>query len=377
MTQPDRPYAPPAPPPAGGQPVAYGPSAYGPPGHGPVGSNGGFPPGYPIPAWVRVRPDPMPAGPVEYQHLVRGGRYKWWRPLLTLLLCAGFDLVVQVIAGFGVGAVSVAAGADVRQVVRQLSDTSTMGPLTFSVVIIGLVGLIPSAMFASWIVNGVRPRYLASVAGGFRWRWLGRCLLITVPVFLIYLGLQFVTGWSNGPRPAHWGILLIMVIVGIPFQSAGEEYAFRGLVLQNVGAWFKNPRIGLVAAMIPSMILFALAHGSHDPWVFSDLAIFALSSCVAAWRTGGLEASIALHASNNVLLMIATLLFGGWNAAFVSSNTVGSPIEPLSTLVVNGVCVALILWQARRVRLQRRYQPQQQLSPAPGQPLAGPGYAGS
>jgi membrane protease YdiL (CAAX protease family) len=194
--------------------------------------------------------------------------------------------------------------------------------------------------------------------------------MITVPVFVIYLGLQLVTGWGSSGRPQDWGILLIMVIIGIPFQSAGEEYAFRGLILQNVGAWFKNPRIGLIIAIIPSMIFFALAHGSHDPWVFSDLAIFALSSCIAAWRTGGLEASIALHATNNVLLMIATLLFGGWNDAFVSSATVGSPIEPLSTLVVNGVCVALILWQARRVRLQRLYHPRPQMvsRPTPANP---------
>ena len=330
---------------------------------------GGFGPGYPVPAWARVK-DPMPTLPVEYQQLVRGGRYAWWRPLLTLLLCVAFDLVVQVVAGFAVGAIAVLTGTDVSEVVRKLSDTSSMGPLTFSVVIIGLVGLIPSAMFASWIVNGVRPRYLASVAGGFRWRWLLRCLMITVPVFVIYLGLQLVTGWGSSGRPQDWGILLIMVIIGIPFQSAGEEYAFRGLILQNVGAWFKNPRIGLIIAIIPSMIFFALAHGSHDPWVFSDLAIFALSSCIAAWRTGGLEASIALHATNNVLLMIATLLFGGWNDAFVSSATVGSPIEPLSTLVVNGVCVALILWQARRVRLQRLYHPRPQMvsRPTPANP---------
>lgn len=347
MTQTDRPYVP-------AQPVA---------------------PGYPVPAWAKVR-DPMPTEPVEYQQMLRGPRHAWWRPLLTVLLCVVFVLVVQVVAGFVVGAIAVATGTDVNQVMQRMSDTSSMVPLNFSVVIIGLVGLIPSAMFASWIVNGVRPRYLASVTGGFRWRWLLRCLMITVPIFLIYLGLQFVIGWGNSPRPGHWGILLIMVLIGIPFQSAGEEYAFRGLILQNVGSWFKNPIVGLVAAMIPSMVLFALAHGSHDPWVFSDLAIFALSSCVAAWRTGGLEASIALHATNNVLLMIATLLFGGWNAAFVSSATVGSPIEPLSTLVVNGICVALILWQAKRVRLQRRYQPKPQLAPA-WQPPAGSGYAGA
>lgn len=307
----------------------------------------------------------MPDHPVEYQHLVRGGRYAWWRPLLTLLLCVAFALAVQVITGIVVGGALVATGSDVQEVVRRLSTTNPMAPLTFAVVIISLVSLIPSAMFASWIVNGVRPRFLSSVVGGFRWRWLARCLMITVPIFVIFLGLQFATGWNYGPRPKQWVILLIMVIIAIPFQSAGEEYAFRGLVLQNVGAWFRNARVGLVVAMVPSVILFALAHGSFDPWVFADLAIFALSSCFVAWRTGGLEASIALHASNNVTLMIATLLFGGWDQAFVSSSTQGSPIAPLSTLVVNGICIALILWQARRVRLQRLYEPQQQTMPAP------------
>ncbi|MBO0811990.1 MAG: CPBP family intramembrane metalloprotease [Microlunatus sp.] len=302
----------------------------------------------------------MPVEPVEYQHLVRGPRYAWWRPLLTLLLCAAFWIAVQAITGIVVGVVLVSTGADVNEALRRLSTTSPMMPLTFGVVIISLIALVPSAMLASWIVNRVRPRFLSSVAGGFRWRWLARCLVITVPIFVIFLGVQFATGWQFGPRPKQWVILLIMVIIAIPFQSAGEEYAFRGLVLQNVGAWFRNPKVGLVVAMVPSMILFALAHGSFDPWVFADLAIFALSSCFVAWRTGGLEASIALHATNNVTLMIATLLFGGWDQAFVSSTTVGSPAAPLSTLIVNGVCIALILWQAKRVRLQRVYQPKPQ-----------------
>jgi membrane protease YdiL (CAAX protease family) len=323
-----------------------------------------------VPAWARLK-DPMPPDPVEYQHMVRGGRYAWWRPLLTMLLCAAFTVAVQVITGIVAGGLLVATGSDLQQVVRRLSTTSPMAPLTFAVVMISLVSLIPSAMFASWIVNGVRPRFLSSVAGGFRWRWLVRCLLITVPIFVIFLGLQFAIGWDHSPRPPQWGILLIMVIIAIPFQSAGEEFAFRGLVLQNVGAWFGNARVGLVVAMIPSVILFALAHGSFDPWVFADLAIFALSSCIVAWRTGGLEASIALHASNNVTLMIATLLFGGWDHVFVSSNTQGSPIAPLSTLFVNGISIAVILWQARRVRLQRVYQPLQRPVPvATGYPVA-------
>jgi membrane protease YdiL (CAAX protease family) len=313
----------------------------------------------------------MPTAPVEYQQMLRGARHRWWRPLLTGLLCASLAVAVQVITGFVVGGVLVATGTPLSEAVRRISTTSPMTPLTFAVVIISLISLIPSAMLANWVVNGVRPRYLSSVAGGFRWRWFARCLVITIPIFLIFVALQVVLGQETGPRPQHWVILLIMVIIGIPFQSAGEEYAFRGLVLQNVGSWFARPKIALIAAMIPSIVLFALAHGSFDPWVFADLAIFALASCFVAWRTGGLESSVALHATNNVTLMIATLLFGGWDQAFVSSTTVGSPIAPAATLVVNGICVALILWQAKRVRLQRLYQPPPPQPEAFGYPAAG------
>jgi membrane protease YdiL (CAAX protease family) len=208
-------------------------------------------------------------------------------------------------------------------------------------------------MLASWITNRIRPRYLSSVAGGFRWGWLLRCLMITVPLFVIYLVLQFLIGWDYQPKPRQWVALLIIVVIGIPFQSAGEEYAFRGLVLQNVGSWFANRKVALVVSIIPSVLLFALAHGSFDPWVFADLAIFAISSCILAWRTGGLEASVALHATNNVTLMIATILFGGWADAFISQGTKGDPLMPLATLVVNGLSVTLILWMA----LQRIYRP--------------------
>jgi hypothetical protein len=40
-------------------------------------------------------------------------------------------------------------------------------------------------------------------------------------------------------------------------------------------------------------------------------------------------------------------------------------------LVVNGICVALILWQAKRIRLQRLYQPPPPQPEAFGYPAAG------
>lgn len=314
----------------------------------------------------------MPSGPREYHQLNRGGRYAWWRPLLTLLLTFGFYLVANVVVSIAWMAVVFGLRKNPLRVLNNFTQGHSMGVLMFAYVEATLVILVPVGMLSSWLVNRIRPRYLTSVAGGFRWSWFRRCLMITVPVWVVYLGLQLWLDWDYGAKPAHWGVLLILVVVGIPFQSAGEEFAFRGLILQNVGAWIPNRKVALAVAAIPSMGLFALAHGSLHGWILIDLALFALSSIVLVWRTGGLEASIALHATNNVILMICTILFGGWSGAFVGSQTTGSAAMILFDLVVYGIPVALILWQAQKTKIQRVYRPI-----GPAQVAGAPGADGS
>lgn len=326
------------------------------------------PPMQPVQTAPVMRPiDPMPTEPREYHQLNRGPRYAWWRPLLTLLLTLGFYLGLTFFMGFGLGLLAVVTGQDVSRWLDSFTSGQAMDAWAFGFLEVSLIILIPIAMLSSWIVNRIRPRYMSSVAGGLRWRWLLRCLMITVPVWMIFLGLQLWLDWDYGPKPKQWGALLVMVIIGIPLQSAAEEYAFRGLILQNVSAWFKNRKVALVVAAIPSMGLFALAHGSFHPWMLGDLALFALTSIVLVWRTGGLEASIAFHATNNVILMILTILFGGWADAFVDSGSTGSAWLLLLDLALFGVPLALILWQAKRCRLQREYQPK-----TPQQPGSGP-----
>ena len=90
-----------------------------------------------------------------------------------------------------------------------------------------------------------------------------------------------------------------------------------------------------------------------------------MASGIAAWRTGGLEAGIAMHAVNNVLAFGVVLLFGGWEEAFVGTDTKGAPAVLILALLVHGGALALILWQARRIGLQTVYRP------APIQPLMG------
>ena len=96
------------------------------------------------------------------------------------------------------------------------------------------------------------------------------------------------------------------MLLTTPLQAAGEEYAFRGYLLQAIGALTRRAWIALVL----TSLLFAMAHGLQNFPLFFDRFMFGL---IAGWlviRTGGLEAGIALHVLNNLLAFGAGILFG-------------------------------------------------------------------
>jgi membrane protease YdiL (CAAX protease family) len=311
------------------------------------------------PMWAAPRPGPMPDVPREYQQLLRGPRHRWWRPLLALLLAALLAVVLLLLAFVPV--VLVAAAASVSEPLRwsalEVIKVDDLGPAGFLYVNLSLIALIPTAGLSIWIAHRVRPRYLASVRGHIRWRWLLRCVVVVVPVWAVYLGLSVLDEPAASARPAHWGLLLLMVVLLTPLQAAGEEYLFRGWVMQNVGSWFRSPIVGLVAGLVVSVTVFSAAHGSPDIWVLGSLGVFALTAGLATWRTGGLEAGIVIHAVNNVGVFFMVILLGQWKSAFVGADTTGVPSDVLIALLVHAVALALILWQAKKTGLQRLYQP--------------------
>ena len=337
----------------------------------------GYPPAYesqpafPPPRQVNALPDV----PRVYQQMLRGPLYRWWKPLLCLLvfvplafLMMGLAIVPVVIAGLVTGAPDL-----VTYTVRATTDIANLGPIGFLYINLSLIVLIPASGLSIWIVHGIRPRFLSSVAGGIRWKWLLRCVAVILPLWALYTTLGALAGPFNSPRPDHWIALLIIVIVMTPLQAAGEEYFFRGWIMQNVGAWFARPMVGLVASLIVSAVAFSTAHLSPDPWVLGTIACLAVASGLAAWRTGGLEAGIAMHAVNNVLTFFVVVIFGGWSEAFVGTQTSGTPLMLLLAVVVNGSALALILWQAKRIGLQPCYQPSIRSARSGGIPSA-PAY---
>ncbi len=148
-------------------------------------------------------------------------------------------------------------------------------------------------------------------------------------------------------------LLLILVVVLTPLQSAGEEYLFRGWIIQNVGSYFARPVVGLIVSLTVSTVAFSAAHLSPDPWVLGTLGCLAVASGVAAWRTGGLEAGIVMHAVNNLLVFFVVIIFGGFEESFVDTETTGTPMMLVTAVVAHGIVLALILWQAKRQGIDR------------------------
>jgi uncharacterized protein len=189
-----------------------------------------------------------------------------------------------------------------------LPDRVFTDPVLELVMLLVLLALaIPAVLGAARWPQRRPPGTVSSVAGRLRWRWLGTCLgLAAIAIILMYALILVLLAVSGGAADEEldfgwvgWEDFIVPALVCValvPLQAAGEEYAFRGWIVQFFGAYLRSPYAGIAV----SALMFAIAHGIGTTWGFADLMLFGF---VAGWlvvRTGGLEAAIALHAMNNV-----------------------------------------------------------------------------
>lgn len=300
---------------------------------------------------VHVPPGPAEAWrPRPYPQLLRGPAHRWWRPLLGLVLVLagiallfGLTTAVVVVAGVA-GWVDLAA-------VEESFDQWWMLLLTN----LGLAALIGVAMLATWAGHGWRPGWTSSVVGRLRWRWmLVAAGASAVPAVGGTVVLFAVDGWPSG-QGRDVAALLAVVLLTTPLQAAGEEYLFRGWLTQAIGSLFRRAVTGAVVAAAVSATLFALAHGSQNAWLFADRFAFGLLASYLVWRTGGLEAAVAAHAVNNVVVFVPTILTGGISDALTVTQTHPSLVA-LDVVVMVLVALAVSL-AARWCRVQRLFVP--------------------
>ena len=342
----------------------HGPPPYGPPAHGPYAPYPPYPP-YPPPygpPYGAPPPPPPPrpalppyphAQPEPYHRILRTWTYAVWRVLVGVLLTVFLGLLVgpllaMLLVGVGVEVLGVGT-AD--EVVEGLQLGGKLTPATLLVVNLSLAALIPITWLAVRVLHNLRPRWLGSVRPGLRWGLLGRCFglavlatLLSVAVAGVLLPEELPTGGPGAAAPGAGTTAAYLVIIALtsPLQSAGEEYLFRGYLLQGFGAlvrarWF---------ALVCTSLLFAVAHGSQNLPLFVDRFAFGLVAGALVMLTGGLEAGIAMHIVNNVVVLGLAAATGALPQALGTSEASWSLVAfDLGQFVVYAVLVA---WMFRR-----------------------------
>ena len=189
-------------------------------------------------------------------------------------------------------------------------------------------------------LNKRRMAWMWSVSPGVRWRYAVLCFvsaLIVVGAVAVY---HAVRGLAWNP-PAGWGWYALVITVTTPFQALAEEVIFRGYLMQAFGAVVRNVWFPILA----TAVIFALFHGVQNPWLFSSRFVFGVLAGILVWKTGGLEAGIAIHVANN-LGAFALALFTG-TLAQARTATSSTWVQSLADVTLFAVC-ALICWLIAR-----------------------------
>lgn len=310
-----------------------------------------------------------------YLAILLNRQYRWWRPAVGMLLFTAVALAATIVLVI-VPLVFLGARGDIT------GPESLASPWVLLATNLSLAALIPCALFAAWAVHRVRPGLVSSVAGRIRWRWLaaysGVALVVVVGTYMASVIVMGVAGASTDPADdastadfVGWSVYLplaAVILLTTPLQAAGEEYAFRGYLSQAIGAWAKTWR--WVPILVTSL-LFAVAHGQQDPALFTDRFIFGLALAVLTVRTGGLEAGIALHAANNLVILLIGALFTDLADTLTATQAPWALVgfDAVQLVVYGALVLALSKGRMQRTTGAGRRQP----TPAAQASVPGPG----
>jgi membrane protease YdiL (CAAX protease family) len=289
-----------------------------------------------------------PTPGTSYLHLGRTARHRWWLPLLGTFVVMTFW---SILGALFAGASTILAGAGEAKEVNIPPLVGEVGSAALALLAIATV--IPAVFFGARYLQGRPAGTVSSVEGRLRWRWLWTCVgIATVTTTLGLAGTAALVSASGlelvGADEAWigWGPFLasmVVLLLTVPLQAAGEEYFTRGWLMQAIGAYRRRPWIAIAV----QTVFFAAAHGWQGPWALGFFTLFAIVAGVLTLRTGGLEAAIGLHVVNNVLAVGTYAAFGVLEKVGVPSADMGWQ-HVAADLALVCVYTGIVLWLARR-----------------------------
>lgn len=240
----------------------------------------------------------VPPG-VEYHRVLAGEKRRIGRGILAIfLLIAG---MFAAIAAFS------AVGAWIDGLIRPDADPdSPNSPIILGAGLIATALLTPWSMLLQRWLYGVPGPSLHSVVSRFRFDIFGRSLVFVLPLFVVALAItEFAesrpTGvWAQGELIG----MLLVVVLFVPLQAAGEEYGLRGLVFRVAGSWVHGRWASLILGIAVSSVVFSVIHTAGDIWWNVLYVIFSIVTGFITWRTGGLEIAVVIHTALNVVTFL-------------------------------------------------------------------------
>lgn len=303
----------------------------------------------------------------QFHRLFRGmPRYRWWKPLLfgVLAIIFGFTLQLGVSTIVMMPVLMTGDVAAILDFESRIVALDTQDPYAISIAFLSLAVWIPAIIFAAWAV-GIKPvGRIWSVAFKMRWRYLfvtfGWAIVAFCVTQVLAIGIELaVTGGGNAAPPEpiegfRWELAvttMLLALLLVPFQAAAEELMFRGAMMQVLGAWIKNP---LIPILLPSL-LFALAH-VYDIMGMIAVGLMGVTCAWLTWRTGGLEAAIALHTVNNlgVFAILASGITGSTRQETETGTGFVSILIEIAMLAIFAFLAVRTFERGHRVPARRR-----------------------
>lgn len=283
-----------------------------------------------------------------FENHYRTAHNRWWMGLVGIIATIVVFFVVSIVGSIIAVAIDIATGATSQEDAMAGKITNT--PLLLLTVNLSLIvgGLV--ALLAHRVLHRQPWSRMFSVLPRMRWKWWGLSLACTVPLFALYMGVGFLfdnsaiqgSGDSSFTFDGTAVAYLLIIVLTTPFQAAAEEVMFRSYVPRVFGSWI--PRVGGIVGVIVATILFTLAHGAADPWLWAYYAVFGLVMAALTHFSGGIEAPVVVHAVNNVTMFIIALFSGEMSNAFDRGEGTGGAfmLFPMVALIVIAAVLTLV-----------------------------------
>lgn len=257
-------------------------------------------------------------------------KYKWYKPILVMILTAVLTLVFQGILALIFNA---ALGYDFIMSIQKggYGVLNTEMGLIFTD--LGVIVMILALFIATKIVKDRPFSSYSSSRGGWNFKLYFKALIIPLILYAIF---QIIT--LGGPKgDNHFSIpFFIVCLVLVPLQSISEEYIYRGLIMQSFGSWFKIP----VLAIIIQAVIFAVSH-SYNILGTMEILVFGIIAGIFTWKANGLEVSAAFHTANNLILFVL-VMFG------LRQSTSSPPLNDVILSIVFEIALFLLMYYVGR-----------------------------